>query len=134
MRRMLLVLVLTALSPPGIAGATDCAHATTQAAMNACAAQAYSASDVALNAAYRQIMARLRDNEASRHLLQTAQRAWIGYRDAACAFAASASDGGSVHGMIVTQCVDDLTRVRVKALQAYLHCAEGDLSCPVPPR
>ncbi len=34
--------------------------------------------------------------------------------------------------MLVAQCMDDLTQLRVKNFEGYLKCQEGDMSCPVP--
>ena len=101
--------------------------------MNACADQAFMKSDAALNAAYKQIMARLADDAATKRLLMTAQRAWLKFRDAECTFVASASSGGTIYPMILAQCRDEITKGRTKVLQSYLNCQEGDLSCPVPP-
>lgn len=127
------MLCLLATAPAGPAHAEGCANATTQADMNICADRGFKASDAALNATYRQIIARLKDGSAEQHLLATAQMAWLHFRDAECAFSASGTAGGSAHAMILTQCEDALTQARVRALRAYLHCQEGDLSCPVPP-
>jgi uncharacterized protein YecT (DUF1311 family) len=102
--------------------------------MNECAAAAFQKSDAALNTVYKQIIGRLKDDEAARKLLTISQRDWLAYRDAECAFASSKTEGGSVNGMIVTYCRDDLTMQRVKQLQTYLKCQEGDMSCPVPAR
>lgn len=112
--------------------ADDCGDASTQAAMNDCAAAAFRKTDAALNAAYRQIMARLKDDEDAKRQLTAAQRAWITFRDAECSFAASKTAGGSINGMVVTSCRDELTAQRIVRLQTYLHCQEGDASCPVP--
>jgi hypothetical protein len=34
--------------------------------------------------------------------------------------------------MIFSLCRDSLTQARSKDFESYLHCQEGDLSCPVP--
>ncbi|MGE4248980.1 MAG: lysozyme inhibitor LprI family protein [Parvibaculaceae bacterium] len=131
MRRLLLVPVLAILSI-GPAKADDCANASDQATMTQCADTALKKSDAELNALYKQIEQRLKDNADARKLLTTAQRNWVSFRDAECAFAASASAGGSVYPMVHAQCADGLTQARVKDFKAYLSCPEGDLSCPVP--
>lgn len=112
--------------------ATDCARAETQIDLNACAGQAYKKSDAQLNAAYKQIMVRLKDNHQATTLLVSAQKSWLGFRDAECAFSSSAAVGGSIYPMLVAQCRDGLTRGRVAQLQGYLACQEGDTGCPVP--
>jgi hypothetical protein len=45
--------------------------------------------DVELNVLYRQITASLNDDEATTELPVAAQRAWVAFRDAECAFSAS---------------------------------------------
>ena len=53
--------------------------------------------DKKLNAVYREIRSRLGDDPDARKLLVAAERAWIGFRDAECAFSASGVEGGSVY-------------------------------------
>lgn len=121
---------LTGLAPA--AWAEDCANASDQATMNECADKAFKASDTELNALYKQIEARLKDDQDKTKLLVSAQKAWIAFRDAECDFSATGVAGGSVYPMIVLQCRDGLTQNRVKDFKNYLSCEEGDLSCPVP--
>ena len=125
-------LALTIMAPVARSRAADCSNAATQSDMNICADQAFRRSDAALNSTYRQITDRLKTDAAARGLLVTAQKAWLAFRDADCAFASSAVSGGSIYPMIVTQCRDALTQDRTRRLAGYLKCAEGDLSCPVP--
>jgi len=130
-RRLTMALCL-AIAAPLSARATGCADAATQTDLNICAAEALKASDAALNATYRQVMGRLKTDPAKRALLMNAQKAWLAFRDAECDFDGSDVVGGSIHPMIVSECVDALTQSRTHQLEAYLHCAEGDMSCPVP--
>jgi uncharacterized protein YecT (DUF1311 family) len=113
------------------AAAQDCPDES-QAGLNQCAADAYKKADAALNAAYKQVMARLKDSEDAAKSLVAAQRAWIGYRDAECDFMSSGVEGGSARPMIAAQCLEQLTTQRADELKALLNCEEGDLSCPVP--
>ena len=62
----------------------------------------------------------------------TAQKSWIGFRDAECAFQSSAGADGSVYPMLVADCKTTLTNDRVEQLKTYLDCEEGDMTCPVP--
>lgn len=103
-----------------------------QAGLNQCAGDAYKKADAALNAAYKQVMARLKDSDAAAKSLVAAQRAWIAYRDAECDFMSSGVEGGSARPMVVAQCLEQLTTQRADDLKALLNCEEGDLSCPVP--
>lgn len=133
MRSMVLAIGVTACSLP-IVQADECMDkATVQADMDLCAANAYKASDAELNRVYREIERRLSDDATTRKRLVAARRAWLTFRDADCAFAASGTDGGSAYPMVYNQCLDGLTRMRIDGLQHYLRCQEGDLGCPVPP-
>ena len=109
------------------ARAVDCANATTQGAMNACAARDRAAADTELDAAFEALQDRVSDE--GRDALDEAQRAWIAYRDAQCAFESAGTAGGSVHPMIVATCRAELTRARTERLVRQLECEEGDLSC-----
>jgi uncharacterized protein YecT (DUF1311 family) len=113
------------------AAAQDCPDQS-QSGLTQCAASAYKKTDAALNATYKQIMGRLKGDEATAKSLVTAQRAWIAYRDAECDFLTSGAAGGTIQPMLVAQCLDTLTSQRVDDLKALLNCEEGDLSCPVP--
>ncbi|AZD49704.1 lysozyme inhibitor LprI family protein [Pseudomonas chlororaphis] len=128
--RIFLALMPLLLTP--LAQAADCANATTQAAMNQCAAEQHQAADKELNTLYQRITQRLKDNPDGKKLLVSAQRAWVAFRDAECGFAASGVAGGSVYPLIYSNCTTDLTKARVEAFKTYLKCQEGDLSCPVP--
>ena len=65
--------------------------------------------DAELNVLYRQITARLKDDKATTELLVAAQRAWVAFRDAECAFSVSGVSDGTAHGMILAICLDKLT-------------------------
>ncbi|SSW65643.1 lysozyme inhibitor LprI family protein [Achromobacter agilis] len=110
----------------------DCSKAATQTDMSMCADQAYRKSDADLNAAYKEVNARLKDDKTALTQFHAAQRAWLFFRDAECAFASAGTSGGSAYPMALSTCLDKLTQARTKELQAYLKCEEGDLTCPVP--
>lgn len=130
MHRIIAVLCLLPL--PALA-AEDCSRLSTQQEMNICAARNLDVADAALNEAYRKIEARLGKDTAPLGQLRDAQRAWIAFRNAECAFAASGVEGGSIYPMIHADCLREATEARTAALQTYLDCAEGDLSCPLSP-
>ena len=132
MRLRTLLLVAGLLATTGAARADECADASDQATMNACAGKALKASDAELNALYRQIQGRLKDDAEKTKLLVTAQRAWVAYRDAECDFASSSVAGGSAQPMVTLECRDDRTKKRVADFKTYLSCEEGDLSCVLP--
>ncbi|MEN2397434.1 lysozyme inhibitor LprI family protein [Pseudomonas halotolerans] len=127
-----LFLGLTPLLFVSVVQANDCANATTQGAMNQCAAQEHEAADNELNQLYKQITTRLKDDPQAKQLLVKAQRAWISFRDAECKFSASGVEGGSVYPLVHSNCTTAATKARVKTFKTYLKCEEGDLSCPVP--
>jgi uncharacterized protein YecT (DUF1311 family) len=114
------------------ATALDCDAAEDQASLNACASKDYKAADAKLNKTYKQITARLSDLPEFHAALTKAQRAWIAYRDAECAFVSSAVADGSAYPMIANDCLAALTESRIQDLEGLLQCEEGDLSCPVP--
>lgn len=129
MKRALPALALLLAS--GSALADDCASASTQADINACAANQYQAADKKLNQTWLDVLKRAQP--AQRELLKKAQTAWITLRDADCAFISSGTEGGSIQPMIHSQCLADKTEEREAYLASLLQCEEGDLSCPLPP-
>jgi uncharacterized protein YecT (DUF1311 family) len=116
----------------GTALAQDCNDAPTQAEMTECAAKAYEQSDHKLNEAYRKITSRLADLPEVKTSLTKAQRAWISFRDAQCEFTNAQAGGGTLYATLINQCLTDMTNQRVEALETFLQCEEGDISCPVP--
>jgi len=129
-----LSVVPLSVAPLSAAWADDCTNATTQKTMNTCADEAYKKIDAELNAVYKQITDRLRNDEPAAKLLVTAQKAWVSFRDSECTFATAAAARGSMYPMLMAQCREGLTGKRVDELKAYLQCAEGDMACPVPPK
>lgn len=124
--------LLAIAAPPQARAVDDCSNASTQAAMNECADKSLIASDAELNALYKKIQTRLKDDQATSRLLVSAQRAWVAFRDAECEFSSSGVAQGSIYPMTVLQCRDGMTEQRIKDFQNYLECDEGDTSCPVP--
>jgi uncharacterized protein YecT (DUF1311 family) len=106
----------------------------TQLGLNACADAAYQKADSALNSAYKEIVGRLKGDAGAAKLLIAAQRAWIGYRDADCAFSSAANAGGSIYPMVYSICLEAVTKERTKELAVFLKCGDGDMGCPAPAR
>jgi len=122
-----IVLPLTA----GIALAADeCADPNDQSTMTLCAGKEFATADKVLNQTWHEIIKRLADDAEAKALITKAQKDWIAFRDAECAFQASDSIGGSIYPMLVTQCQTGLTNDRTAQLKTYLACEEGDMSCP----
>ena len=134
MRATVLALCLTTIGPPVSALSQECNPSDeSQMGMNICADADYKAADAKLNEVYREVMKRLSDDAEGRKLLQTAQRAWIAFRDAECAFSANDSKGGSIYPMLISECLAEFTNARTEQLKGDLGCQEGDISCSVPP-
>ena len=96
--------------------ADPCTTRANQLELTQCADRELAKSDALLNQTYRKLVADLDDEH--RPLLQKAQRAWVGFRDADCDLDASVALGGSMHGMLVADCRAAMTGERVKALKA----------------
>lgn len=132
MRTLLFCITLFAVASAPTATAMDCDQPGSQKEMTDCAKQDYDKSDAKLNVTYALIKDRLKDDDATTKLLVNTQRAWLAFRDAECAFAASGVEGGSFYNFTHLQCLTRLTQVRAQELNTYLSCKEGDLTCPLP--
>ncbi|MEI9992601.1 MAG: lysozyme inhibitor LprI family protein [Rhizomicrobium sp.] len=132
MKRLVLIaaIALGAGSPAVAADKPDCANPDTTFDIDQCAGKDYTAADAALNALYRQLVAKY--DADNKKLLQAAQRSWIKYRDDECAFETNLTVGGTIHSAMETNCRADLTRAQIKRLKAQRDCQEGDLSCNHP--
>jgi len=104
--------------------------AQTQSEMTASSDNALFATEATLTKLEDRISQRL-DKEAQAQFTAD-QAAWRHYRDAHCNFLSSGSERGSVYPMLVMDCRNDLTKLRIKDLKKLLNCKDGDLSCPVP--
>jgi uncharacterized protein YecT (DUF1311 family) len=133
-RRLVILVSAVALAALSSAHAEDCQNAASQREMNKCASAAYNKSDAELNAVYKQVTSRLKGDAKQANLLVTAQRAWVAFRDAECAFVSSPTTGGSINAMVEANCLDRVTSARANDLKAYLQCTEGDADCPLPPK
>lgn len=128
-----LTLIILFTTVPAALSAESCDKPnSSQANLNECYSNNYKHSDTQLNALYRQITARLKDDAQTTKLLVTAQKAWVAFRDAECNFSTSGSADGSVYPMMQSICLNGLTASRIEDLKSYLKCEEGDMSCPVP--
>ena len=101
--------------------------AMTTPAMGACAAAALRKADAHLNTAYREIMRYV--GGAERAKLVAAQRAWIAFRDADCAFF---GDGdGELAPMDATYCRAALSEARARELDAWPPDSSRDALVPL---
>jgi uncharacterized protein YecT (DUF1311 family) len=91
------------------------AEAQTQSEINDCAAKDARAADERLNRAYRNMMGNVDAEDKAK--LVAAQRAWIAFRDADCAF--WSSGGGSIAPWSYSSCIADHSRARAKELDGW---------------
>lgn len=96
----------------------DCNDAISQTDMNRCAGQRFERADHQLNILYKRLMTQL--PARSRALVVKAQRQWLLYRDAHCAYYEKTYEGGSMQPMVVALCKEETTLSRVKELQSLL--------------
>ena len=111
-------------APAAQAQQVECANAQVQLEMTYCAKRDWQIADADLNAAYQAAQGSMKavdldlaENEqgASRNL-RDAQRAWVTFRDAACAAEGYPSHGGSIEPMIIFYCRARLTEDRAADL------------------
>jgi len=130
MRLLFLSACLAVLAAASTAQAQECdRNNDSQQMMTICAGEDYQAADAKLNQTYQALVDRNGAN--ANKLLQTAQRAWIAFRDAECAYTTADSVGGSIHPMGVSQCLTGLTNDRITQLSSA-NCESDDASCAIP--
>lgn len=102
----------------------DCTNTPVQQEMNLCAEQDWMEADADLNATYKEAMAVMKGYDANLPKtergaelnLRAAQRAWVSFRDAACAAEGFAMHGGSAEPLLIYGCRARLTRQRAEDL------------------
>lgn len=107
--------------------AKDCDGRGSQTDLNLCAGENFKQADAKLNAVYAKLLKKI--SPAGQLKLRAAQKSWIAYRDAQCAFETLGTIDGSIHSMVVAQCLTDVTEQQTKRLQHQITCEEGDVSC-----
>lgn len=95
-----------------------CAKAETQTEMTICWGKEYKAADAVLNQVYRQLVAKLDEEEKAQ--LKEAQTAWIKYRDTNCDFVADQYKGGTMRPMIAAICLAEMTTNRATELKTQI--------------
>lgn len=137
-----LSLLLTSLSfsflfsLSGVSAAKDsepqCNPEGTQMEMNRCAKDDYVAADKKLNATWKALLAKEKDNKAYIKSLRAAQRAWIKFRDKEIE-AMFACEGdkirvcwGSMYPLLYHSEMTEITEARTKRLQKYLEQGQND--------
>src|ERR1044071_5867242 len=123
MKLIAFVVLVLALMLPSFAVAQrkkpqPCANAQSQGEMNVCWGNEYKKADVVLNQIYRQLLAKLDEDEKAE--LKEAQTAWLKYRDANCDFVADQYKGGTMRPMIHAICLADVTNNRTAELKTQI--------------
>ncbi len=115
-----LLLRVVSVFPPsqGKQKPLPCPNAESQAEMTMCWGRQYKAADATLNQVYRQLVAKL--NEEEKAQLKEAQTAWLKYRDANCEFVADQYKGGSMRPMIAAICLAEMTQHRTTELKTQI--------------
>ncbi len=101
----------------GIA-ADPCTKPVTQSAMNECSYKWAQQDQVKLDALLKELGAVLEKSELAR--LVSVQKAWVGYREAHCAWQASFFEGGSIQPSQRSACLSLLTWNRIDELKVNL--------------
>lgn len=127
MKIVLSAFVFSGLVSGAFAGDANCGSVGNQNSMTLCAGQDHDAADRELNVIYGELLESI--SAPGQETLRRAQRKWIAYRDAQCAFASAGTQGGSVHPYVLLTCLAELTRMQTQMLKRQLECVEGDLSC-----
>lgn len=94
---------------------TNCENAQTQTEMNMCAQMRFQKADQELNAVYKQLIELVSKDDKT--LVIEAQRQWIAYRDAHCKVYEKMYAGGSMLGMIISNCKEATTLSRINELK-----------------
>ena len=106
----------------GLAQDIDCANPQVQLELTFCAQKDWKIADEDLNDAYGAAQAVMKaidadlpaDETGAVTNLRDGQRAWIVYRDAACAAEGYLYHGGSIEPMIVAYCLARVTQTRAQ--------------------
>jgi uncharacterized protein YecT (DUF1311 family) len=93
---------------------SPCADVAATVDLVKCLAKARDATDAQLNAAYKNVQAKL--DTVERQQLVTAQRRWIQYRDANCTAERELYGGGTAGPPAYLACLEAMTRARTKEL------------------
>lgn len=115
---------LFVLQPASAQDNVDCGYPLNQMEMTYCAEKSWEMADTELNAVYEQAMAMMRETDeflpkelkGAVNALKDAQRAWIPYRDKACAAHGYLARGGSMESMLIYGCLSILTQKRTDEL------------------
>nr|WP_156958554.1 lysozyme inhibitor LprI family protein [Labrenzia sp. DG1229] len=111
-------------SPASAQNNVNCSNPVSQMEMTLCAERDWQAADAELNTAYKVAMAKMREMDGylpdslkgAADALRDAQRAWVPYRDKACAAYGFLARGGTLEPQLIYVCRAQLTSTRVNEL------------------
>lgn len=95
--------------------AQDCSKYTTDYDTKICLSKQLDKEDLKLNKLYKQCRSKL--DTIAKTKLQSAQRAWITFRDADCDYHADEMRGGTGEGLIGLGCLVHMTQERIETLK-----------------
>ncbi|MGY9045650.1 hypothetical protein P775_00245 [Puniceibacterium antarcticum] len=121
------VLSLSGWVSAGFAQQLDCSNPVAQVEMTGCASLDYDKADAALNAVWKQAMAKAQEMDKSigagdvpaATILRDAQRAWIPYRDKACEAESLKARGGTLQQQLFYECLTRMTGIRTDDLASF---------------
>ena len=120
------------LSTTAFAGDIKCNHDGNQMEMNQCAADDYAAADKKLNATWKKLMEKFKNDKTAIAKLKAAQKAWIAFRDAEVDAMFACDEGdvsvcwGSMYPMLFNSELQSMTETRTERLQKYIDQGLGE--------
>lgn len=120
--RTCLAAIMLVFLTVSVGHAADCDDPQDTASALACAGDDLAAADKILNALYRDLLTRLKQQDAGEagNRLRTSQRNWISFRDAECSLRGHVMEGGTYQSVIETSCLAELTQERNGHLRTLL--------------
>jgi uncharacterized protein YecT (DUF1311 family) len=109
-----------------------CGDCESQAEMNGCFAKEAQEADARLNATYKKLLSKIKDNKVAVAKAVAAERAWVTFRDAQLAALwpvgsdAELQSLGTVHPMCYAMERKAMTEERIKQLRQQMKSEEGD--------
>jgi uncharacterized protein YecT (DUF1311 family) len=92
-----------------------------------CAAHRFQEADKELNRVYSEQMNRLK-NDKPKERLRAAQRTWLKFRNEDCSYQGWATEQGSIHPYIVSECMTRHTKRRIEDIKNFIECTQA--GCP----
>ena len=110
----------TGLSAEDIRRDHDACDSGVTLSMKTCASYRWRVQDARLNAVYKRALAKAREMGYEASLVK-AQRAWVAFRDAACANEGKmGAGGGTAQGLYELSCMEGLTKDRTDRIESML--------------